>query len=501
MRLSELARAAGAQQVGGDPDVTGLAIDSRRVTPGDLFVAVPGAHTDGATFIPDAMRRGAVAVCAPQAVDGVPTLVDEDPRRALASLSAALYGFPAREITLIGITGSLGKTSTAQLTEAMLAASGVRTGVIGSLGIRYDGTRAETGMTTPEAPQIHGALREMLRHDVRTAVMEVTTHSILHHRVTGLEFDLGLITNLIPNEHLEFHPTPEHYVRTKTRFFGMLRPGAPLVLNADDPVVRDVTSALHRPLVGVTATWRRDASVAVDGVRMGPEGSAFALWIAQPLPRLDGGVVEPATFNLTLPILGPQQVANGAFAATAALIAGASPDGVASSLARVQGIRRRMEVITSAGPFVLDDTVGNPASIDAVFQTARALPHERLRIAYAIRGARGVAINAHNASALAAGVAATGAMLTVTASEDAADERNRVTDEERTVVTDMLDRAGVPYEYTPSLEDAVRRTLAGSRPGDLVLLLGAQGMDGGAEFARRMLGITGMGNGERGTGI
>jgi UDP-N-acetylmuramoyl-L-alanyl-D-glutamate--2,6-diaminopimelate ligase len=499
MRLSELARAAGAQHVGGDPDVAGLAIDSRRVDAGHLFVALPGAHQDGAAFIPDALRRGAVAVCATRPVAGVPTVVADDPRRALAAMAAALHGYPARELTLIGITGSLGKTSTALLIEAMLAASGVRIGVIGSLGIRYDGTRAETGMTTPEAPLIHGALREMVRHDVRAAVMEVTTHSILHHRVTGLEFDLGVITNLIANEHLEFHPTPEHYVRTKTRFFGMLRAGAPLVLNADDATVRAVTGALHRPLVGVTAAWRRDAAVAVDGLHMEPKGSAFSLWIARPLPRLGGGVVEPATLALTLPILGPQQVTNAALAATAALIAGASPDGVAAALARVRPIRRRMEVITDAGPFVLDDTVGNPASIEAVFQTARALPHERVRIAYAIRGMRGVSINAHNASALAAGVAATGAALTVTSSEDAADERNRVTEEERTVVLEILERAGVPFHFTPLLEEAVTRTLADCGAGDLVLLLGAQGMDRGAEIARRVLKLRGTGNGERGT--
>jgi UDP-N-acetylmuramoyl-L-alanyl-D-glutamate--2,6-diaminopimelate ligase len=488
VRLSDLARAASATLVGADLEVDGIAADSRQVRAGHLFVAIPGARADGARFIPEALRRGAVAVCAKQPADSVPTLVVPDPRGALAALAAAFYRHPARELTLIGLTGSLGKTSTALLIEAALTAAGGRVGVIGSLGIRFEGAVVETGMTTPEAPAIHAALRRIVDQGATATVMEVTSHSILLQRVAGLQFHLGALTNIVPYEHLEFHPTPQHYVQTKARFFDMLVPGAPLVVNVDDRTAREVTSSLAKPVVGVTLRGRPEARVSAERVRMTPTGSEFAIRVLRPLPRLGGGEVEPVTLSVRLPILGRQQVANATVAATTSMIAGAPPEAVAVALAGAEPMHRRMQIIYDDGPVVLDDTVGNPESIRAVFDAVRSIPHDRLRIAFAVRGARGVDVNELNAAALAEGVAATGASLVVTSSEDAAGPRDRVAPEERDAVIETLRRAGVDLCYEPTLEAAVRAAVTGADRGDLVLLLGAQGMDAGAGIARDVLG-------------
>ncbi|MEJ7812817.1 MAG: Mur ligase family protein [Gemmatimonadaceae bacterium] len=487
MKLSVLARATAGELIGGDAEIYGISMDSRTIEAGQLFVAIPGARFDAVTFAREAVRRGAAGVCAVTPVSGAPTLVVPEPRCAIAKLAAAFHGHPAREMLVIGITGSLGKTSTALLVEAALAEAGIRAGLIGSLGIRYGATVAVTGMTTPDAPAIHGALRAMLDRDIRSVVMEVTSHAILHERVRGIRFALGVITNLVPDEHLEFHPTPDDYVRTKARFFGMLADDAPLVLNADDPAVRRVVAPLAHPLVRVTAGNASGADVVVDAPRMGPMGSRFTLRFTREIPRVKGAPLALDALPIALPLLGRQQVANASLAATAALVAGAAPEAVAAALARAPVIPRRMQLIAGAGPTIVDDTVGNPASIHAVFEAVEAIPHARVCAAYAIRGARGVAINRHNAAALATCVARTAASLTVTASEDAADARNRVTDEERAAVTDTLRDAGLDYRYEGTLAAALRRTLAGWTPGDLVLLLGAQGMDRGAEVARAIL--------------
>ncbi len=500
MRLAELARAAGAILDGPDGNVTGITIDSRLVQPGHLFVALAGARYDGSAYFAEARRRGAVAICATEPVPGVATIVAADTRRALSQLAAAFFGDPAREMTLIGITGSIGKTSCTHLLERILAVAGTDVGVIGSLGIRYGSTMAETGMTTPEAPAIHGALRAMRDGGVTTAIMEVTTHSILFHRVAELDFALGIITNLVSDEHLELHPTPEHYLQTKTRFFGMLRSGAPLIFNADDRTVFAATRDLGCPLVAVSAADGDDADVVVAGLRLTPTGSVFTLRVAHPLPRLDGGAVAPLTLDISLRVPGPHLAANAALAATAALVAGVSPEAVARGLARSTAMRRRMEIVHHAGPVILDDTVGNPASIDAVFETTRAMPHERLHVVYAIRGARGVPINEHTALAIAARIGLRQGSVTehpgrqpprliVTASEDATDDRNRVADAERDAVLAILRDADVAFEYERELEPAVRRALDACGPSDLLLLLGAQGMDRGAAIARDALGI------------
>jgi UDP-N-acetylmuramoyl-L-alanyl-D-glutamate--2,6-diaminopimelate ligase len=181
-------------------------------------------------------------------------------------------------------------------------------------------------------------------------------------------------------------------------------------------------------------------------------------------------------------------VGNAALAATAALLAGVPAADVATGMASTAPIRRRMEVVHAGAPLVIDDTVGNPRSIDAVRQTIAELPHRALRIAYAVRGTRGPTINEHNAAALAALALAEGARLVVTTSEDAADERNRTTPEERDATLRVLRERGVPFDFQPRLADAVRDALDGVEGDDLVLLLGAQGMDAGAAMVREALG-------------
>jgi UDP-N-acetylmuramoyl-L-alanyl-D-glutamate--2,6-diaminopimelate ligase len=488
MRLIELARAVGLPLTGRDVEIAGIATDSRTVRPNELFVAIPGARTHGLAHVPAALDRGAAAVCAAAPVQEVPTLLTGNPRRALAMLAAAFHGFPAHDLPLIGITGSLGKTSTALLLEAAMRESGFRTGVIGSLGIRLDGESYETGMTTPEATEIHAALRRFTDAGATAAIMEVTTHAIVQERVTGLVFGLGVITNLVPDEHLEFHPTPEHYVRTKTRFFGMLAEGAPLILNADDAAVRTVTASLRRPLVRVSAAAAAGAQAHVRGIALGAEGTRFDLVVPQKLLRTDGSTLDALELPLMLSILGRQQVTNAALAAVAALLAGATPDAVRLAFAGMPAPARRMQVVHRGDPFIIDDTVGNPASLRAVFETAAAIPHERLLVAYAVRGARGVAINRYNAEELASCLTETATELVITASDDAADDRNRVSDEEWSVVLEVLRGQGLKFRAERALHDAVQTLVQDAGAGDLVLLLGAQGLDGGADIAREVLG-------------
>jgi UDP-N-acetylmuramoyl-L-alanyl-D-glutamate--2,6-diaminopimelate ligase len=349
-------------------------------------------------------------------------------------------------------------------------------------------------MTTPDASSIHRSLREMVDAGVTTAVMEVTSHGIALRRVAGLTFEVGGLTNLVPDEHLDFHGTAEHYLRTKARFFDMLKPGAPLVVSWDDAHVRNLVAdagiARVRPVIGVSAEGDREADVAVSGLRCDAAGSVFALEIRRSMRRADGSELAPTAIPLVLPVLGVHQVANAALAAVVALLAGGAPTGVTESVAELAPIHRRMQVVRQASPAVLDDTVGNPRSVDSVFATIRAIPHQSLRIAFGIRGSRGPAINRRLATALARALrsARSPVRLVITASEDRAGARDRVRDDEREAVLAVLREEGVAFSYEPALEAAVRRALEGSGEGDLVLLLGAQGMDGAADVARRFLG-------------
>jgi UDP-N-acetylmuramoyl-L-alanyl-D-glutamate--2,6-diaminopimelate ligase len=537
--LRVLADAAGATWVGAttrdDVRITGVCADSRRVQSGELFVALPGTRADGLQFVADAVGHGAAAVCV-EAEDaarpevaglGVPVLAVADAHVALARLAAAFYDQPARALRLIGVTGTLGKTSTVLLVQAVLAAArpddarGVGgVGTVGSLGARVRGAAAARvpagalpeldGMTTPDAPVLQRALRVMADAGVDLVAMEVTSHALAQRRVEGLTFALGLVTNLVPDEHLEYHGTPEHYLRTKARFFAHLAPDAPVVANADDALVvamvREQDALAPRRAVWVSlaeaspvGASRAEAlvepDVAVEALRWDAGGSSFALAVRRPLPRVGGGEVAPQTIPVVLPVLGLQQVANAATAVTVALMAGADPARVAEALADVEPMRRRMEIVRNAAPLVLDDTAGNPETLRAVFASAAAFPRRTLRVAFGVRGMRGTTINSRLAAALGELVTARAAEgpvhLVVTASEDTADARNRVAAEERDAALDTLREAGVPFAFEPALGRALDVLLDGVRPEDVVLLLGAQGMDQAAPLLReRLAGLT-----------
>ena len=524
--LAVLARTADLEWSGDDVGITGIAYDSRRVRPGELFVALPGSRRDGAAFVADAIERGAVAVVAGVEVRaavadalpaGVPLLVSDDPHAALGRLAAAYYDHPAEHLRLVGITGTLGKTSTALLVQGALATSarargGV--GVIGSLGARVRGEAAARlpagalpdfdGMTTPDAPVLQRALRVMADAGVGTVAMEVTSHALAQRRVEGLVFALGLFTNLVPDEHLEYHATPDDYLRTKARFLSHLAPGAPLVANADDArvlaMIRADLARAPRPVVWVSlgsaspTPPATEPDVRVEALRWDASGSTFVLDVRRPLPRMGAeptSVVPPQQLPIVLPLLGVQQVGNAALAAVAALVAGATAQGITEALAEAEPMRRRMELVRAAGPMVLDDTAGNPETLHAVFASVADVRRRTLRVAFGLRGLRGPVINRRLVEALAELVAARAAdgpvRLVVTASEDVADARNRVSDEERDAALGTLDAIGAPYTFEPRLDDALDALLGDVQPDDVVLLLGAQGMDRAAPMLRERL--------------
>jgi UDP-N-acetylmuramoyl-L-alanyl-D-glutamate--2,6-diaminopimelate ligase len=478
--LSQLASAIGASCTA-DALITGIASDSRRVRPGDLFVAATGDKSHLGDFIADARRRGAAGIVAPEAVAEVASIAVSDPRAALPQLAAAFHDYPADELQLIGVTGTLGKTSTMLLLADILEADSKAVGVVGSLGIKLAEATRETGITTPDASVLQEALRWFADQGVGHVAMEVTSHALSQRRVDGLHFCLGLLTNLVPDEHLEYHPTPEDYLQTKMRFLEFLDPAAPLVINADCELTRERTRRLGNQVIGVSCRAEPSAAVQVDGISVRDGESQFTLRGVRRVRGLDS-LAPGLEMPLRLPLVGVTQVANSAMAAVAALLLGASPEAIRRGLANAHPIRRRMEVIRPTRPLIIDDTVGNPRSVEAVFETLRHLPSKgRLRILFGIRGMRGPEINARLATALAEGMKPYETDLVVTSSDDVADDRNRVQPEERDAFIDSFRASsGTVLTFQPALGDAVPAMLDGVAEDDVVLLLGAQGLDAAA---------------------
>lgn len=477
--------------------VAAVTSDSRAVRDGTLFVAVAGTVRDGHAFIGDAVSRGAAAIVVEReevAPGGVTVVVVPDTARALASLAAAFHGHPGRRVPLIGITGTIGKTSVLALLDAILVADGRRPGAIGSLGVSVGGVRLDsTEHTTPDAVRLHEELAEVVAAGCDIIAMEVTSHALVQRRVHGLCYALGIFTNLVPLEHGDYHGSFRAYVDAKLRFFDHLGPDAPLIYNSDDRSVRALARDRARHRIGVSL--EAAAAVRLHSRRLLPGGTHVTLSVRKPLRTLAGDEIAPFDLPLSLQLRGIPALNNAGLAAAAALCAGARAEAVASALTAFTPRRRRTEVLHTGAFTVIDDTVGHPESISALFRVVRSMRPRQLHIAFAIRGRRGPAINRHLAQALAVYARRLPvATLIVTSGVEATDERNRVRPDERAAFLGSLAAAGIAFEETERLDAAVTGVLERARPGDLVLLLGAQGMDPGAAIARSWLESGGAGN-------
>lgn len=467
-----------------------ITTSSDEVRPGSLFIAIRGTRVDGHEFVADAVERGAAAVVVERGYERRPDVLTvrvPETRRASAELAAAWHGHPARRMRLVGITGSIGKTSILAMLEAIVSQAGARTGTVGSLGVHVDGeTLSETGHTAPGPLLLHRELARLADEGCDLAAMEVTSHALVQERIHGLRFDLGIFTNLVPLEHSEFHPTFRDYADAKRRFFDYLRPCCPLVYSVDSLVVRRLVHDSDAEPVG--CGFGRAAMARIEPGSVDVDGTHFALNVRRPLPRVDGGEVPTGSFTLELQLLGYSNMTNAALAATAALCLGAEPEAIATALAALPRQPRRLQVVHRGDFLVLDDTVGHPDSISALFQVVERIDPRRVHMAFAVRGQRGERVNRHTAEAL--GIwsrrVPVGSVV-VTRSVEAADGRNQVEDAEVEAVTAALARHGVTHSLRPRLDVAVREVMEAAGEGDLVLLVGAQGMDEGQARAREWL--------------
>lgn len=274
-------------------EVRALAVDSRRASPGALFAALPGVNMDGAQFAAQAVEKGASAVLAdrPLALP-VPVVTAGNPRKAFSLASSRFYGEPSRGLSLFGITGTNGKTTTAYLIEQLSAARGLGTGLIGTVECRWPGGRSPATHTTPESHELQQLLRTMRDAGAQVVAMEVSSHALSQERAAGCVFAGAAFTNLT-RDHLDYHGSLDAYFEAKARLFRELLPrGAPAVLNFDDARVAQLARELPRPL-GFTLRGAPGAALVAEDLRVDLRGLRFRLRTAAPLEEQLGEVASP----------------------------------------------------------------------------------------------------------------------------------------------------------------------------------------------------------------
>ena len=357
-----------------DLEITGVSYDSRKVQPGDLFVAVTGFAADGNRFIPMALEKGAAAVVSAQPPrDNVPWVQVPSDRVALAALGGNWYGHPAREMQVIGVTGTNGKTSVTTLLKALLEDQlGAKVGLIGTVGNCIGNTMLPTERTTPESFELQGLLRQMADAGCTHVIMEVSSHALALERVGGIRFDVAAFTNLT-EDHLDFHKTMDAYAEAKALLFGRC---GKAVINVDDDYAPRMVSAAQCPVC--TTSVHDEAQLTARNVTLFPDRVEFS------------ACYDGETVPVALGIPGQFTVYNALTVLGIGLQLGLTLAQCAAGLAKAKGVPGRVEVVPTPGMdfTVLIDYAHTPDGLENVLNAARVGAKGRLISVFGCGGDR-----------------------------------------------------------------------------------------------------------------
>jgi len=365
--------------IAGETTISGLASDSRRVNAGDLFFALQGSKADGAAYAADAAGRGAVAIIARPGTVGdvrVPVIEADDPRHVLALASARLYG--AQPATMVAVTGTSGKTSVASFTRQIWEQAGLAAASIGTTGVVAPGRDEYGELTTPDPVSLHKLLRELADAGVTHASMEASSHGLDQRRLDGVKLAAGGFTNL-GRDHMDYHPTVEHYHQSKMRLFNTLLPkGAPAVIFADDPWSEPTEKVALAAGLQLLTVGRKGTFLTIK--RVEHERHRQRTEIEH----------EGMIYDIMLPLAGDFQVGNALVAAGLAISTGLPADKAIAALEHLKGASGRLELTgtTEDGAQIYVDYAHKPDALENVLQAVRPFTTGRVIVVFGCGGDR-----------------------------------------------------------------------------------------------------------------
>ena len=474
MKLRDLVSPLPAQKIIGNPDldVRGLACHSGEVREGFLFAAMPGALQDGRKFIPEAISRGADSILVAEETDvpaGITQVVSPDIRGDLARVSAAFYGHPSLSLTVVGITGTNGKTTTSYLIESILREEGRNAGVMGTVNYRYRERVFPAPTTTPESLDLQKNLRDMQAAGVTHAVLEVSSHALERQRVRACHFDVAVFTNLT-RDHLDYHGTMENYFQAKQLLFTQYlaesgKKNRFSVLNADDPRGRE----LARSAAGAVIRFGlHEGDVRPEDVQEGAEG--LQARVATPRGILD----------LASPLIGRHNLYNILAAVSVSEALNVSPGSIASGIRRLERVPGRLERVPAVnGIRVFVDYAHTGDALERAMETLNKIRSGRLIVVFGCGGDRD-----RGKRAIMGRVAGQGSDLAVITSDNPRREDPlriiaeveagmREAGREEQAAADLNGTGLRPgYLVIPERREAIRLAVTAARSGDIVLIAG-----------------------------
>ncbi|MCL2125289.1 MAG: UDP-N-acetylmuramoyl-L-alanyl-D-glutamate--2,6-diaminopimelate ligase [Oscillospiraceae bacterium] len=458
MKLGELLKKVDIVEAGAfmDNEICGVCFDSRKLLPGELFVAIRGYESDGHAFINDAMRKGAACIVCeekPEAAGGtciaVPYVIVNDSRVALALVSAAWFGMPADKLKIIGVTGTNGKTTVTTLIKQVLErCSGSKVGLIGTNGVLIGSRELPAERTTPESFEIHRLLAEMLRDGCEYVVMEVSSHALYLKRVFGIEFEVGVFTNL-SQDHQDFHDSMEEYALVKSKLFSACRSAA---INIDDehaPVMME-----HALCKRLTYAIKDDAAdLVAKNVKLHSDSVDFSALSIGSLNRVVLGI--PGMFSIY----------NALAVIAAAMLLGFDAELSASALRTCCGVKGRAEVVPTGGDYsVLIDYAHTPDALENIITAARGFSNGRVVTLFGCGGDRDKLKRP-----VMGRIAAEFSDFVIVTSD------NPRTEEPSAIINEILagmDGTATPYIVIENRREAIYWALDNAQPDDVLILAG-----------------------------
>ena len=440
-----------------DAAVTGVTEDSRRVRPGWVFVAAPGVRTDGHSYVPQAVAAGAVAVIGDRpgvtAISGVPYLYAESPRRALGLLAHALAGDPSRSMTVIGVTGTNGKSSSVLMTQRVLQACGRSAGTIGTLGYDIGGEIVAAPHTTPFGEDLADLFRRAKDAGHTHVVMEVSSHALDQDRVAGIDFDVAAFTNLT-QDHLDYHLNMEDYRRAKLKLFESIEGSDRFtVVNRDDP------SAPHFMAASRVAchTYGREGDCRASDVRIRPAGMRF-------------NVLTPwGASEIEMALLGHHNVSNALCVIAVCCGLGFPLDRVAEGIASLPIVRGRFERVDAGQDFhVIVDYAHTEDGLRNVLRAARAICDKRVIVVFGCGGDR----DKTKRPKMACAAAQLADYAVVTSDNPRTEDPLTIIADIEVGIVESGKKRDAEYLVIPDRAEAIRRAIGMARPGDLVMIAG-----------------------------
>jgi UDP-N-acetylmuramoyl-L-alanyl-D-glutamate--2,6-diaminopimelate ligase len=441
---------------GDEPEIRGLAYDSRRVENGDLFIALKGLKATGSDFADDAIKRGAVAVVSDSVVAhavNVPWIVVDDAREAMAILADEFYEHPSRSMSVVGITGTNGKTTTAYLLRALFEAAGMKSGLLGTVTYMVGDEEMSASRTTPEAPDVQRMFRLMVDRQCVACVMEVSSHALALKRVDGTRFAAGVFTNLT-RDHLDYHKDMESYFAAKRRLFEMLPAHAPSVINLDDPRGEALTRVVSHP---VTYAITKPADVTPGPLSLTWQGARFDVKTPRGPVRVRSRLVgRPNVSN----ILAAVSTGTALDLPIAAIEKGLSDlEGVPGRFQMVSDDRDNIAVVVDYAH--TDDALKN------LLETARPLAQSRVITVFGCGGDR----DRSKRPLMGAVASRLSDVVVVTSDNPRSEDPARIIEEVKLGIQ-TSERAPGSFFAIVDRAEAIEQAIKMAEPGDLVLLAG-----------------------------